>query len=137
MIYLESNQSTLVAIELAQVVPSNFNFYLFEFIWEEVPQQDPRYFYTPTLVNSTRFSLFNIVEADQPVGAVTTYTAGPIDLNPGQYKYNIYAGTAPPNPSNLSPFLNTDPIHTGRMVVKEPIGLYPGPVLATLPSVYA
>jgi hypothetical protein len=140
MIYLETNSITPIALELSQTLPSSNTFFLFEFIWEEVPQQAPRYLYTPTIVNSTRFSLFNISVFDAPIGSLTNANVIPIDLNLGQYKYNIYSGFNSPDFSNLAPFIAASGIvTTGRMVVKSltPTGIYPGQVLATTPNVYA
>ena len=117
MIYIEKNTTNQIALELSCLIPSTYIYFLFEFIFDSNPNKEVRYFTTNDISLATcRFNLFEIIESN--LGSTTTNNINPIQLEPGQYKYKIYAGELPVDYLDLTPYLSTEPISIGKMVVE-------------------
>jgi hypothetical protein len=128
MIYIEKNKLNKVALELSNLLPSTpSNVFLFEFVYEANQNTYSRYFYAPDIsVYQNRYNLFDIDE--NYLGATGTTATNPIQLEPGQYFYNIYSSTFSVDFSDLSPFTGSV-LSTGRMVVTGTIsGTFSDPV---------
>lgn len=119
MIYIEPNSNNLVALELSQILPTcTGSVYLFEFVWEETPENRVRYFTTADISPAPRrYNLFAVTEsfAGSTGSAVS---ASAISLDPGQYKYTVYWTTGSFNfPAGITGLLTSESISTGRMIV--------------------
>lgn len=119
MIYIEKNTNNLVALELSQTLPTCTSCsYLFEFKWEETPENRTRYFTTADISPAPRrYNLFALTES--VAGSTgSAVSASAISLDPGQYAYNVYwTGSTSININNLTSILSSASISTGRMVV--------------------
>lgn len=116
MIYIEKNTNNLIALELSQTLPTCAAScsYLFEFKWEETPEDRTRYFTTADISPATnRYNLFTLSESIS--GSIGNIVSASINLDPGQYMYNVYWTGS--NIVNIPNMLTTASISTGRMVV--------------------
>lgn len=140
MIYIQKNTINQIALELSCLIPSTYIYFLFEFTFEGDTSREVRYYTTDDISPSTcRYNLFEIEESE--TGSITTNNINPIQLEPGQYLYKIYAGENPVNYLDLSPYLTTEPISYGQMIVVGESSLIDtvydsGLIDNTTPSVY-
>jgi hypothetical protein len=128
MIYIRKNNLNKIALELSNLLPSTpSNTFLFEFVYEGNQNRYSRFFYTPDIsVYQNRYNLFDIDE--NFLGATGTTAFNPIQLEPGQYYYNVYSSTFSVDFNDLSPFTSSI-LSTGRMVVAGTIsGTFSNPV---------
>lgn len=128
MIFIEKNKLNKVALELSNLLASTpSNNFLFEFVYEANQNRYSRYFYTPDIsIYHNRYNLFEI--DDNYLGATGTTAINPIQLEPGQYYYNVYSSTFSVDFNDLSTFTGSI-LSTGRMVVSGTIsGTFSDPV---------
>lgn len=117
MIFLQKNTTNKVVLTLTENSRLSNPFYLFEFTneFQNYPLDNPPiYFTTPDLSNATiRFNLFDIELSS--TGSTSGGTSVAMNLQSGQYKYNVYEATG----STLSVSATTQRVvETGRMVVQ-------------------
>lgn len=118
MIYIEKNTIGKFALELSQTLPTCTSCsYLFQFTWNETPENRTRYFTTPDISPALdRYNLFVISESlSGSTGSIVDNS--PIQLDPGQYDYLVYWTTGSIDINDITPILNSTPISNGRMVV--------------------
>ena len=141
VIFIEKNTVNVFVLELSQILTPAQAFFLFEFYWEGTNNPAPRYFTAPdTSTALPRYNEFTLTESDS--GITTPANNVPVWLDPGQYRYNVYASTTPINILAIGPVLATGVVSTGKMVV-EGVNLIVPPVYqgininTTTPNVYS
>lgn len=116
MIYLKKEEINRVVLTLTESSTLNNPFYLFEFTkeFQTFPNQDVIYFTTDDL--STVTSRYNLFEIElSSTGSTTGGTSVSLNLESGQYQYQIYEASA----STLSISATTGSIiERGRMIVE-------------------
>jgi hypothetical protein len=116
MIYLKKDTVNRVVLTLTESSTLNSPFYLFEFTkeFQAYPNQDVIYFTTDDLSTvSSRYNLFEIELSS--TGSTTGGTSVSLNLESGQYKYQVYEASA----STLSISATTGSVvERGRMIVE-------------------
>lgn len=116
MIYLKKDTVNRVVLTLTESSTLNSPFYLFEFTkeFQSYPDSDVIYFTTDDLSTvSSRYNLFEIELSS--TGSTTGGTSVSLNLESGQYKYQVYEASA----STLSISATTGSVvERGRMIVE-------------------
>ena len=120
MIYITKDTTTRITLELFGTNPFSPQGFLFAFTPEWTMTEPTRYFTTPgTGAALQRATEFVLVESAAGATGLTVDDI-PINLAPGQYRYEVFAATGPvsfatsPAPD---PLLLQYPVGTGRMFV--------------------
>lgn len=100
MIYIEKNAVTTFVLELSQTLPTSYQYFLFEFVFEGTLEPDSKWLITPDISPSTnRYNKFQIEESDfGNLVYADNYNASPYDplkLDIGQHAVFIYASDVP------------------------------------------
>ena len=128
MISITRETTNTFALELSCLIPSNYDFFCFGFVREEIPFTQWQWYITPD--NSpapNRYNLFSLTESYLGATGATGVT-GATGANPtsmrldlGQYQYIVWAATGPWDISNYSPTGPPAPISQsiseGRLVI--------------------
>lgn len=132
MIYIEKDKVNLVALELSQTLPTCTSCsYVFEFVYEETTVDYTRYFTTADISPAPR--RYNLFAVSESVAGSTgsAVSASTINLDPGQYQYNVYWSTGSIIwPAGIVGLVSSGSISTGRMVVA---GTASAPYVTTTP----
>lgn len=96
MIYIEKNAVTTFVLELSQTLPSSYEYFLFEFVFEGTLERDSKWLISADISPSTnRYNKFQIEESDfGNLVYADNYNASPYDplkLDIGQHAVFIYA----------------------------------------------
>jgi hypothetical protein len=116
MIYILKNTSNNIVLELSNIITIVDPYILFEFINESNVDMPKRYFTTPNIsIYKHRYDEFLLVEADS--GEDNNADNVPINLQTGQYRYNIYSSSSVIDVNDVVSIIANEPISTGRMLV--------------------
>lgn len=116
MIYIEKNTTNNIILELKGLYTTSTPYFLFEFIFESNLNQPYRYFTTDNISSfQNRYDEFVLEESDS--GSDTNADDEPMNLNNGQYIYNIYISSSVIDVDDVVSIISNEPISTGRMVV--------------------
>jgi hypothetical protein len=119
MLWINKNTSNQLTVELFGLTTSTYDQYLFQFIPENTTIYPNRWWFAGTGGTATCRSIqFTLVESSTGSTGSTGATAGvAVNLTPGEWQYNVYAGTAAINWANMTAFTGSDPIWRGTMTV--------------------
>lgn len=117
MIIINKNTTNNITLELHLIAQIATPYYLFEFVSEYTTQETKTYFTTPNISTYlNRYDEFILVDDDTV--AQGNVDDAPINLNAGQYRYNIYVSSTPIDITDFGSVIANEPISTGRMLVK-------------------
>lgn len=119
MIYIAKNSLNNIVLTLTESSSLSSPYYLFEFIsdWQLGDNKTSLFFTTPDVsLFQDRYNLFHLYES--PTGSTSGGINLPLNLENGQYSYNVYESSA----QTISISATTGVvIESGRMVVGDVI----------------